>query len=61
MRGSRGIRHFPSIFTYVGRFVVEKNPSGSTPSDGAGTNFASGALANSGFVRSGGLMCTAKS
>ncbi|WP_255429366.1 hypothetical protein [Corallococcus sp. AB032C] len=42
MRGSRGIRHRPSTLTYVGRFVVVKKPSGSTPSAGAGVKRASG-------------------
>jgi hypothetical protein len=41
--------------TYVGRFVVEKKFSGSTPSAGAGTNRASGALANAGALKSGCL------
>jgi len=35
--------------------VVEKNPSGSTPSAGAATNRASGAEASAGFEKSGGL------
>jgi hypothetical protein len=39
----------------VGRFVVEKKFSGSTPSAGAGMNFASGALASSGELKSGCL------
>ena len=34
----------PFTRTYVGRFVVEKKFSGRTPSAGAGTNVASGAL-----------------
>ena len=34
--------------TYVGRLVVEKKPSGTTPSAGAATNRASGAAASSG-------------
>src|SRR6185436_5013395 len=45
MRGSRGIVHSPFSFTYVGRLVVAKKFSGSTPFAGAGTNVASGALA----------------
>jgi hypothetical protein len=52
------MRQAPLIRTYVGRFVVEKNPSGNTPSEGAGTHFASGAFANSGFERSGGSIST---
>jgi len=43
MRGYRGSRHSAPIFTYVGRFVVEKKPSGRTPSAGAGVKRASGA------------------
>ena len=35
--------------------VVEKKPSGSTPSAGAGTNRASGAAARMGLVKLGGL------
>ena len=35
--------------------VVEKKFSGKTPSAGAPTNFASGALASSGLVKSGCL------
>src|SRR4029079_11007677 len=42
------------IRTNVGRFVVEKKPSGRTPSAGAGTNRASGAFANFGWEKSGG-------
>jgi hypothetical protein len=38
---------------YVGRLVVEKKPSGSTPSAGAGTNRASGAAASAGVEKSG--------
>ena len=53
MRGSRGIFHAPSIFTYVGRLVVEKNPSGNTPSAGAGRKRAFGAWANRGELTSG--------
>jgi hypothetical protein len=40
--------------TYVGRFDVEKNPSGSTPSEGAGTKTASRAEANRVALKSGG-------
>src|SRR6266571_3647346 len=43
MRGSRGRDHTPAALTYVGRLVVEKKPSGRTPSAGAGSNRASGA------------------
>src|SRR6185312_14633209 len=50
-----GMRHAPATRTYVGRFVVEKKFSGSTPSAGAGTNVASGAWASSGAVKSGGV------
>src|SRR5688572_13467078 len=53
MRGSRGIRHFPRTFTYVGRFVVEKNSSGSTPSEGAGVKRASGAERRAAASKSG--------
>jgi hypothetical protein len=38
----------------VGKFVVEKKCSGKTPSAGAGSKLASGALANSGVEKSGG-------
>jgi len=38
--------------------VVLKNPSGKTPSAGAGANFASGALTRPGAVKSGGLIFT---
>jgi hypothetical protein len=37
----------------VGRFEVEKKPSGRTPSAGNGSNRASGAPANGGFEKSG--------
>ena len=53
MRGSRGIRHVPFTRTYVGRLVVEKNPSGSTPSAGAATNVASGKSGNGALAKSG--------
>jgi hypothetical protein len=36
MRGRMGATQWPSTWTYVGRFEVEKNPSGSTPSAGRG-------------------------
>ena len=58
MRGSLGSSQAPSIFTYVGRFVVLKNPSGKTPSAGAGANRALGAALSAGAERSGGAMCT---
>src|SRR4051812_20157100 len=45
MRGSRGATQRPSIRTNVGRFVVEKKPSGSTPSAGAAEKRAVGKLA----------------
>src|SRR4029078_596749 len=54
MRGSRGARQAPSRRTNVGRFVVEKKPSGRTPSGGAGGKGASGASANFDCVKSGG-------
>ncbi len=54
MRGSRGASHCPFTRTKVGRFVVEKKPSGRTPSAGAGANRASGKLGNGGWVKSGG-------
>jgi len=44
----------PFTRTNVGRFVVEKKPSGRTPSAGAAVNFASGKLAKAGWVKSGG-------
>src|SRR5687767_4910053 len=54
MRGSRGSFHSPlSTLTYVGRFVVEKKPSGSTPSAGAGSKRAAGAFAKRGCEKSG--------
>src|SRR5258707_15782095 len=46
MRGSRGRDHTPAALTYVGKLVVEKKPSGSTPSMGAGAKRASGAPAS---------------
>src|SRR5581483_1394871 len=55
IRGSRGIVHVPSgFFTYVGRLVVAKNPSGSTPSCGAGSVRAGGAAARRADAKSGG-------
>ena len=54
---ARLARHRPlarSIRTYVGRLVVEKKPSGSTPSAGAGDERRVGSAANSGVVKSGG-------
>ena len=55
MRGSRGMRHDPSWpFTYEGRLVVAKNPSGNTPSASHDTNRAAGAATSSGAEKSGG-------
>src|SRR6476659_10512802 len=54
MRGSCGAIHRPFTRTNVGRFVVEKKPSGRTPSAGAGANRASGKVVNGGWVKSGG-------
>src|ERR1041385_9255035 len=54
IRGSRGRRHAPAVLTYVGRLVVEKKPSGRTPSAGAGSKRASGAPASGGASKSGG-------
>src|SRR5437899_3544483 len=54
MRGRRGRDHAPAALTYVGRLVVEKKPSGSTPSAGAGSKRASGAPASGGASKSGG-------
>ncbi len=55
MRGSRGMRHWPSSpFTYDGRFVVAKNPSGSTPSAPHSTTRAGGAALRCGAEKSGG-------
>src|SRR5260370_17649653 len=54
MRGSRGRDHTPAALTYVGRLVVEKKPSGSTPSAGAGAKRASGAPASGGASKLGG-------
>src|SRR5262249_25644941 len=54
MRGSFGATHLPFTRTYVGRFVVEKKPSGRTPSAGAGTKRASGKPAKAGWEKSGG-------
>ena len=53
MRGSRGMCQAPFTRTYVGRFVVEKKPSGRTPSAGTGTNVASGKPANGVVAKSG--------
>jgi len=47
-------RHAPPTFTYVGRLVVEKNPSGSTPSAAAGSNRAAGAVPSGGASKLGG-------
>src|SRR6266705_7022018 len=54
MRGRRGRDHAPAALTYVGRLVVEKNPSGRTPSAGAGSKRASGALEKGGASKLGG-------
>src|SRR5438309_5459730 len=54
MRGRRGRDHAPAALTYVGRLVVEKNPSGRTPSAGAGSKRASGAPASGGAAKFGG-------
>src|SRR5947209_18803535 len=54
MRGRRGRRHEAPVCTYVGRFVVEKNPSGRTPSAGAGSKRASRAPARGGASEFGG-------
>src|SRR2546427_5847822 len=54
MRGHRGRRHAPPTFRYVGRLVVEKKPSGSTPSAGAGSKRASGACDSGGASKLGG-------
>src|SRR5438445_13278899 len=53
-RGHRGRRHAPPTFRYVGRLVVEKKPSGRTPSAGAGSKRASGAWDNGGASKLGG-------
>src|SRR5580765_1968853 len=53
MRGRVGMTQRPPTLTKVGRLDVEKNPSGSTPSAGSGSNRASGAPANGGLVKSG--------
>src|SRR2546422_9545854 len=54
MRGRRGRDHTPAALTYVGKLVVEKNPSGSTPSAGAGSKRASRAPASGGASKLGG-------
>src|SRR2546425_12708262 len=54
MRGRRGRDHAPAALTYVGRLVVEKKPSGRTPSAGAGAKRASGAPESGGASKSGG-------
>src|SRR5712691_6862601 len=54
MRGSRGRDHAPAALTYVGRLVVEKKPSGSTPSAGAGSKRASGAPLSGAASKLGG-------
>src|SRR5438046_2176494 len=43
----------PCTRTKVGRLLVEKKCSGSTPSAGAAANRASGAVVNGGFEKSG--------
>src|SRR5207247_2653781 len=53
MRGRRGRDHAPAALTYVGRLVVEKKPSGRTPSAGAGSKRATGAPASGGASKSG--------
>src|SRR5713226_5648192 len=54
MRGSRGRDHAPAALTYVGRLVVEKKPSGRTPSAGADSKRASGAPLSGGASKLGG-------
>src|SRR5439155_11428650 len=54
MRGRRGRDHAPAALTYVGRLVVEKKPSGRTPSAGAGSKRASGAPESGGASKLGG-------
>ena len=54
MRGSCGGIQRPFTRTNVGRFVVEKKPSGKTPSAGAAVKLASGKLAKAGVEKSGG-------
>src|SRR5260370_37342461 len=54
MRGSRGRDHTPAALTYVGKLVVEKKPSGSTPSAGADSKRASGAPFSGGASKLGG-------
>src|SRR5712692_4032249 len=54
MRGHRGRRQAPPTFRYVGRLVVEKKPSGRTPSAGAGSKRASGASDSGGASKVGG-------
>src|SRR5205807_6161326 len=54
MRGRRGRDQAPAALTYVGRLVVEKNPSGRTPSAGAGSKRASGAPLSGGASKLGG-------
>src|SRR2546428_13220750 len=54
IRGRRGRDHAPAALTYVGRFVVEKKPSGRTPSAGAGSERASGAPESGGASKFGG-------
>src|SRR2546430_12273880 len=54
MGGRRGRDHAPAALTYVGRLVVEKKPSGRTPSAGAGSKRASGAPASGGASKLGG-------
>src|SRR5437899_8600844 len=54
IRGRRGRDHAPAALTYVGRLVVEKKPSGRTPSAGAGSKRASGATLSGGASKLGG-------
>src|SRR2546430_10977024 len=54
IRGRRGRDHAPAALTYVGRLVVEKKPSGRTPSAGAGSKRASGAPLSGGASKLGG-------
>jgi hypothetical protein len=45
----------PATFTYVGKLVVDMNPSGSVVSAGAGSNRHSGAFLSAGALKSGCL------
>src|SRR5437879_12462410 len=58
IRGRRGRDHAPAALTYVGRLVVEKKPSGRTPSAGAGSKRASGAPLSGGASELGGRYWT---